>query len=291
MHDPQTVAWEIKSPFKRPNSLFPKGYRNTIVTIWHVDPEKDGTDDSCGWFMRERHGDPKMLERIEKAFESDWDRTWTYKPSEDCDAEDGQVEKTYSCGLFHPNGKPHMSVQGIVIQLFFQAAGQYFDKTGNGRNWDKSRRWMQDNLFEIMQFAENPVDSLHDCITMKFGDEAEADSSSDFQRARKRKQRIHAMAATIYGWILRKEQRWWKHPRWHIHHWRIQIHAIQLFKRWAFSRCCKCGHGFTWGYSPVTNNWNSKGPRWFCSEPDVYHSDCNQPASACVAKQETTPAV
>lgn len=53
MHDPMTVAFEIKSIFKTFNNInkkiWPNGYRNTWVTIWHVDPEKDGSDDSCGW--------------------------------------------------------------------------------------------------------------------------------------------------------------------------------------------------------------------------------------------------
>lgn len=50
MHDPMTVAHEIKSPFSgKPDKFSPKGRRNTLVTIWHVDPERDGSDDSCGW--------------------------------------------------------------------------------------------------------------------------------------------------------------------------------------------------------------------------------------------------
>jgi hypothetical protein len=56
MYDPKTVAHEIKSPFRgKPSRFFPKGYRKPLITIWHVDPERDGTDDSCGWFIRGRH--------------------------------------------------------------------------------------------------------------------------------------------------------------------------------------------------------------------------------------------
>ena len=48
MHDPMTVAHEIKAPWLR---KYPDGvkYRPTLVTIWHVDPERDGTDDSCDY--------------------------------------------------------------------------------------------------------------------------------------------------------------------------------------------------------------------------------------------------
>src|SRR3974377_2148720 len=77
MHDPQILAFDIKYPWwqskpwpkkfqhsgsdrfawKRMSEKeqrgcephWPQGYRDTFVNIWHVDPEKDGTDDSCGW--------------------------------------------------------------------------------------------------------------------------------------------------------------------------------------------------------------------------------------------------
>ena len=43
MYDPKTIAHEIK--------LFGRYF----ITIWHVDPERNGTDDSCGWvFPQER---------------------------------------------------------------------------------------------------------------------------------------------------------------------------------------------------------------------------------------------
>jgi len=47
MFDPMTVAFEIKSPFKRRSKLFNEGYRPPVLTIWHKDPCKDGSDSSC----------------------------------------------------------------------------------------------------------------------------------------------------------------------------------------------------------------------------------------------------
>lgn len=48
MHDPKTVAFEIKYPWKaKPSEMFPQGYRHPFVTVWHVDPEKNGDSDSC----------------------------------------------------------------------------------------------------------------------------------------------------------------------------------------------------------------------------------------------------
>ncbi len=123
MHDPMTVAFEILSPFReKPSVLFPHGYRAAVVTIWHKDPERDGSDDSC---MRGR------------------------------------------------------------------------------------------------AFA-------------------------------------------------------WRGWRWHFWHWRFQVHFIQDLKRWLFSRCGGCRKRFSWGYAPVSHNWDSGGPRWFKREHYVYHHECEK---------------
>lgn len=259
-----TVAWQIKSPFRKVLCVrngTTEYYRSDLVTIWHVDPCRGpGGDDSCGWFKRAHHGDPKVLERIEKAFEFDWDRTFT---------PDG-TDKVYFCGLFKPDGHPNHSVLAIVINLFFLATGAYFDSRG-GRNWSRSRKWMRDNLFDVIHFAENPVDSLFDGITRKF-----EDGCHEAQTPRLRKERIHNMAATIYGYILRSEQKWWQHPRWHIHHWKIQIHFMESLKRWLFTRCCKCGKRFKFGASACSTSWHGTGPRWFRSETNIYHDGCGE---------------
>src|SRR5687767_14141855 len=57
MHDPMTVAFEIKYPWRKypkGDKYFPDGYREPFITVWHVDPEKRGSDDSCDWFGRRR---------------------------------------------------------------------------------------------------------------------------------------------------------------------------------------------------------------------------------------------
>jgi hypothetical protein len=71
-------------------------------------------------------------------------------------------------------------------------------------------------------------------------------------------------------------RRWWQHPRWHIWHWQIKIVPVFKLKRWLFSRCACCGKRFTWGYSPTSTQWNWTGPRWFHSEPNLYHQECYQ---------------
>lgn len=75
-----------------------------------------------------------------------------------------------------------------------------------------------------------------------------------------------------YAWRRHHGFRW--HPRWHVHHWRLQIHPAQELKRFLFSRCADCGGRFKWGESGWTNQWDSGGPRWFRGERDFHHMGC-----------------
>lgn len=251
MHDPMTLAFEIRYPwraYRHPRSDFERKYRESFITIWHVDPETDGTDDSCGWFPRARHGDKAVLDRIAKSFESDWDRTWT---SED-------TGNTYYCGFFAPDvGAPVMSVSAIALNLFFVASLEVF----KGRK--RAVRFMQENLFEILLFSENTFDSMRDTITLRF--------ENDTRKA----ERIRGMASMIYGWILREQRPWYRHPRWHFWHWRFQVHPWQNLRRFLLTRCCKCGGMFRYGESPVTSQWESPKPRFLRGETGLYHSNCS----------------
>lgn len=250
MRDPQTVAFDIKSPFRqKPSRFWPKGYRDTIITIWHVDPERDGTDDSCGWFMRPRHGDKAVFEKIKRAFASEWDGEYI--------------------GWFDENGFPKLSVQATSLGLFRRAAYIHF-----GESWTRTDKFLRRHLLDILSFSENTTDSFSDTLTMRYGP-----STKD--------ERVNNAASIVYGCILRWARPWYRAPRWHVWHWKLQIHPLQAFKRWAFSRCAVCGRRFTWGYSPVSNQWHGTGPRWFRNEHGVFHSDCSNTQVSDVASAET----
>lgn len=264
MHDPSTLAFSIKIPIGRGPALFKRdrdeGKKEwrfySIADIWHEDPCRGpGGDDSCGWFKRAHHGDKMVLAKIARRFEEDWDRVFNYRDEDSSGEPVGPIKSTYFRGLFCPNGDPRMSVHGIALNLFFVAAGEYFQSTGQ-TNWLKARRWMQSNLFDILMFAENPTDSLYDSITRTFSDDC-----STSKAKRERSERIDQMASIIYGWILRREQRWWQHPRWHVHHWRIHIHVWYRLKRCITKRCNTCGKRI----SPrdngvVSHSWSGDGP-------------------------------
>lgn len=234
MHDPMTVAHEIYMGAKKKRN---GDYRSPIITIWHVDPEKDGTDDSCGWFARARHGDADMVKKIRSALDFDFDRTYT--------SDSGVV---YYTGMFYPEtGRPSMSVQGIVLNMFTIAVWNFFkfDRV-------KHDRFMRKHLYDILQFAETPTDSLRDSIKGTFR------GSEKWNR----EDELGKYTSIIYGWILRKSRPWWKHPRWHMHHWRIQFPPWQRFVRRYFDKCCMCGkRGFT---GPAYGNW--EGTKHWCQK-------------------------
>ena len=116
---------------------------------------------------------------------------------------------------------------------------------------------MRRNLYRIIQFAESPVDSLHSSITNTYGNPSD--------------ERITAMASIIYGWILRAEQRWWQHPRWHVWHWRFQVHPWQALRRRYRDKCYRCGQrGFAKGEDAM-GDW---------SETRIWHRRCDNSAAA-----------
>lgn len=252
MHDPMVKAFNIKSPFRdKPCKFFPKGYRNDLITIWHVDPCKDGTDDSCGWFMRSRHGKPEVLKRIINAYERDWK------------------------DLFEDDGTPRLSTIGTVVNLFNSAVHEYYQY-----DWDKKKRFMEKHLYEIILFAENTLDSLHTSI------------NSNKLRARyiqpQRQERILEFAHIIYGWILRADKPWYRHPKYHFWHWKIQVHPWQALRRYLFTRCAYCGLRFKYNETPVTNQWDRGKVKWFKSDEGLYHHTCFTSVNRINEKKEHT---
>ena len=226
MHDPSTVAFEIKFPWWR--TFHGKRYFAPFITIWHEDPETDGSDDSCGWFKRARHCDQDKLKAFEGDLKFDWDAEWG--------------------GYFDASGRPLYSVSAIVLNAVRQAAWHHYGKSRRKRD-----RFMRKHLPDILFFAENTVDSMHPSVTGRYGIEKD------------RNERIRHFASIIYPWVVRQDQKWWQHARWHFWHWRFQIHPLQKLKRRLFTRCDKCGKPFGWNESPI-GTWGGKA---------VWHDKCH----------------
>jgi hypothetical protein len=81
--------------------------------------------------------------------------------------------------------------------------------------------------------------------------------------------------------VFDESTRTWKHrkvSRWkiHVHHWRIQVHLAQEFRRWALTRCSWCG-GRSRSSDPVnvSHQWDGPRGRWWRGEPGLFHHDCS----------------
>ena len=253
MHDPHTVAWEIRWPFGGWKDKSGHVYRPNLITIWHVDPERDGSDDSCDWFGGRKNKDKEVLRKIVADFTFEWDHG-------------------IPTGWFDEHGYPNFSEHAIVLAMFRIATNQVFG------HWSKKAScFLNDNLYNILHFAENNCDSLYTMINQIYGIE-------------KKEDRIKSAASCVYSWIIRADRSWWKHPRWHVHHWEIQIHPWQTFRRWLLSRCCVCKKGFKWGESVCATGWDSPPRRWFESfrgEREIVHHKCHHAlyVSPSVAKE------
>lgn len=233
MHDPLTLAFDIKAPWKV------RGYRPSLLVIWHRDPEKDGSDDSCGWSFpkltqaqRTRIRDFAWHEGQDPYFLREAGKTWTGSRAE--------AECIYRALVL-------LTARAIGLRLSVEDATRFAIERIHNGGLDDSARF----LCWLPGYHCNGEDSKQ-----------------------KRQDELASTMCGIARGLLREHRPWWRHPRWHVHHWIIQTPVLQDIKRWLFSRCASCGGRFRWGYSPCTTNWNTAGPRWFRNEPDTYHSEC-----------------
>lgn len=209
MYDPKTVAHEVKF------------FGKQLVTIWHVDPETDGTDDSCGW-PRPKLTDTE-LEKVENYI------TFEYKA----------IVEIYN--------KWDDSNRMPILYTLYQ-----------GLKWTLYRERLNTrDIRNIMSFAWN----IHDDIMIHI-----ERPEYEFKR----------MCFNLARHVKCVRRKWWRHPRWHVRHWEFQVHPVQAFKRWAFSRCSYCGGRFGWGESVTSHKWHGTGPLWFKSEESIFHHQCSK---------------
>lgn len=78
-------------------------------------------------------------------------------------------------------------------------------------------------------------------------------------------------------WQFKLHRAW----RFHVHHWRIQIPAIQELRRRLLTRCEWCG-GRSRKRDSVNHSFQWDGPRrrWWRGEKGLYHGDCASISSA-----------
>jgi hypothetical protein len=245
MHDPMTAAFEIKYPWVKSRRTMKDGsehvYRESFATIWHVDPEKDGTDDSCGYTV------PKLTKRqLERLRNVAW----------------GEARNPYFLRFNRKEAPQHSRAElealyrGLILLVadtldipctFEQAAREAAATIHHADCIDRA------NVFCYLNGYHNNFPDTED------------GSDSD---KRMREDHFTGVMAGIARWMLRDRRPWYRHPRWHIHHWKIQIRPLQKLRRWVFDRCGQCGKRFDWNEAPITYSWYGKGP--------CFHEGCTQ---------------
>jgi hypothetical protein len=270
MYDPMTVAHEIKYPWwkykpwpkkfqdsgdrkflwrnimtederKNRDAFWDKGYRETFMTIWHVDPEKDGTDDSCGYSYIKLS--KAQLERLRNA-------AWS----------EGQHPHFLRCAEKEWNGSL------VEVESLYRGLSILVDRVLDlGLSWD-----------EICSYAAEST-HIRNCFKAGSCFCFVPGYHTNFQKddPEHRQYHFHGILCNVARSILTDQRPWWKHPKWHFWHWKFQCEPLLSFKRWAFSRCCKCGKRFRWEESPVTHQWDGTGPLWFRSEKHTMHERCS----------------
>lgn len=219
MYDPMTVAHEIRWPWKNKH-----GYRDSIFTIWHVDPEKHtlGTrrDDSCGWFSPPYTEDE--LVKIKNLAKAQYSQILAKKVAYD-------EGKSYAYICYN------QECYGAIYWLWRAM------KRMNKKGWQFGKGLTNKEINYVHQLAFDPNDN--------------------FQRTYmeiKNYDQFEDMVISIWRCFRRFYRPWYKHPRWHLHHWKIQFRPWQSFKRRYLDKCSECGkRGFTgsaysdWGGSRI----------------------------------------
>jgi hypothetical protein len=109
-----------------------------------------------------------------------------------------------------------------------------------------------------------------DLITIWHREPGGADSGEVCKHYRRERQADGTWATT-----------WLRDWRWHVWHWRIQVHPLQHLRRWALTRCEWCG-GRSRKDDPVncSHSWSGGPGRWWRGETGLYHEDCSTIMSA-----------
>jgi hypothetical protein len=188
MFDRHSLLLDVKLPLWWKD----KWQRPSILQIWHQDPATDGTDDSCGRFIRSRHIDQQLIDKVTRDYLIDWESG--YQPYIDTPEKKG------------------LSTIGIVTNLFLTAANNIYSAKGHSNPRRPAMKYVTANLAEIIIFAENSIDTIATHFNNNYG---ECDDTNEV--------RCKRLANIIIPFILRDLRPWWKHPRWHIHHWCFRV--------------------------------------------------------------------
>jgi hypothetical protein len=229
MHDPSTLAFDIKYPWKSRGD-----YRESFISIWHVDPEKPDTgnrsDDSCGWFDRTPGPFADAVNYLlrDQGFMHDVKNVIARRDLVQAPFYEGISER--------PLHYHRLSAADSLAVVWMIASALEMRRWWNGQNgktgasrsfWMRRLRRQRPVVEIAANLALNPIDNLSSV------------------------EEPEAMVRLIAAALNRHFRPWWRHPRWHVWHWKIQVRPLQKLNRFLFERCASCGRGYPYGYSPI----------------------------------------
>jgi hypothetical protein len=240
MHDPMTQAFCIRYPWFRRVKWGSGRYHEEFLTIWHVDPERGGDDDSCDW-----SGGHSLTEA---------ERDWLRKAGE-------AEHKFFFRGILkwddHPDGTMRENARGdrwpggmvgassfevlygIAQIILWQMPGKNGPMHQQWFSAWRLRRALAAAVPTVLGLVCHSSDNLHHLI----GEARACDDAG--QKA------MGELFVAVARNLRREARPWWRHPRWHAHHWSIQLSPWDNLKRWLTRRCADCGARFQWGYAPI----------------------------------------
>lgn len=212
--------------------------------IWHIDPERfsedQRTDDSCGWFdrrpgpyaeaVKEMLGDAATMHDIRLSL-----------------GRRVHVPSPYYPGISDPDhinsGYPRLPL-GESLALTLMIATQlerarWWKKCYPAPWWQKPFIRERNVMRVAVSLALEPTDNLSSVQTPE------------------------SMVRLIAGALHRQLKPRWKHPRWHVHHWRVNFDLVRNTRR-MFERCTGCGNRLGFGHCPVDSGgklYHSSGCR------------------------------
>ena len=203
--------------------------------IWHIDPERPHTgnrrDDSCGWFDRTpgEYTDAVAYILADDTFMHDVRLALARREPMPYPFYEG-ISERHMTGLRLPAGETLALVLMIASELELRRwwNGQRGGVGAHG-SWLRQKFTRKRAVVEeAVGLALHPLDNLS---------QVEQPDSA---------------VRLIAGALNRRYRPWWKHPRWHVHHWKVNFDLARNLKR-MFQPCATCRRPLGFGYSPVSD--------------------------------------
>ena len=207
---------------KSRSQMWPEGYRESWFTIWHVDPELDGCDNSCGFGYV--HLTRKQVEILRNA-------AWHEGQNPHflcCPAKEWSGTITEAESL--QRGLALLVCRVLRIKITFDQAAKYASEATH--------------ILDVGRFGSQF------CFLPGYHTNSGRDTPE------LRQDHFHSILCGAARTILTDRRPWYHHPRYHFWHWKIQWRFGQKVYRWLFSKCAVCGKRFSkWGDTNVIGNW------------------------------------